>query len=135
MTDSSDRVRVDKWLWATRFFKTRSLATDAVEGGKVHVNGERVKPAKALKVGDTLAIRIGPYAWQVTVLGLSDTRGPAPVAQALYLESDDSRQTREALSAQMRADRNINPLAKGRPTKRDRRTMDRFQSGGGSGED
>jgi ribosome-associated heat shock protein Hsp15 len=127
LSEAPDRLRVDKWLWAARFFKTRSLAADAVDGGKVHVNGERVKPAKTLKVGDALAIRIGPYAWNVSVMGLSDRRGPAPEAQKLYSEGDESRATREAVAAQVRAARPTNPLHKGRPTKKARRDIDRFQ--------
>ena len=127
MSEAPDRLRVDKWLWAARFFKTRSLAADAVEGGKVQVNSERVKPAKTLKVGDTLAIRIGPYAWTVAVLGLSDRRGPAPEAQKLYSEGEESRLAREAVAAQVRAARPTNPLHKGRPTKKARREIDRLQ--------
>lgn len=127
MSEAPDRLRVDKWLWAARFFKTRSLAADAVEGGKVHVNGERVKPAKTLRVGDALAIRIGPYAWNVAVLGLSDRRGPAPEAQKLYSEGEESRLAREAVAAQVRAARPTNPLHKGRPTKKARREIDRLQ--------
>jgi ribosome-associated heat shock protein Hsp15 len=120
-----DRLRVDKWLWAARFFKTRSLAADAVDGGKVQVNGERAKPAKALKPGDALVIRIGPYAWTVTVLALSDRRGPAPEAQKLYAEGEESRLARETVAAQVRAARPANPLQKGRPTKKARRDIDR----------
>lgn len=127
MSEAPEKLRVDKWLWAARFFKTRSLAADAVEGGKVQVNSERVKPAKTLKVGDTLAIRIGPYAWTVAVLGLSDRRGPAPEAQNLYSEGEESRLAREAVAAQVRAARPTNPLHKGRPTKKARREIDRLQ--------
>ena len=126
MSEAPDRLRVDKWLWAARFFKTRSLAADAVDGGKVHVNGERVKPAKTLKAGDALAIRIGPYAWNVVVLGLSDRRGPAPEAQKLYSEGEESRLARETVAAQVRAARPTNPLHKGRPTKKARRDIDRL---------
>ena len=79
-------VRVDKWLWAARFFKTRALATEAVTGGKVEVNGERVKPARAVKPGDTVSVRLGPYLHDVVVRGLSDKRGPASIAQGLYEE-------------------------------------------------
>jgi ribosome-associated heat shock protein Hsp15 len=126
LSEAPDRLRVDKWLWAARFFKTRSLAADAVDGGKVHVNGERVKPAKTLKAGDALAIRIGPYAWNVVVLGLSDRRGPAPEAQKLYSEGEESRLARETVAAQVRAARPTNPLHKGRPTKKARRDIDRL---------
>lgn len=126
MSEEAGRVRVDKWLWAARFFKTRSMAADAVDGGKVHVNGERVKPAKMVKPGDQLAVRIGPYVWNVTVLGLSDRRGPAVEAQKLYVEGEASRLAREAVVAQVRAARPTNPLHKGRPTKKARREIDRF---------
>jgi ribosome-associated heat shock protein Hsp15 len=89
-------VRIDKWLWAARFFKTRSLAQDAVGGGKVKVGDERVKPARELKAGDVLAIRVGEYEWIVTVKALTDRRGPAEVARALYEESEESRTRRAA---------------------------------------
>ena len=126
MSEPPERLRIDKWLWAARFFKTRSIAADAVEGGKVQINGERVKPAKVVKVSDAIVIRSGPYAWNVTVLGLSDRRGPAPEAQKLYSESDESRSAREAVAAQVRAARPTNPLHKGRPTKKARREIDRL---------
>ncbi|MBI1396332.1 MAG: RNA-binding protein [Betaproteobacteria bacterium] len=121
------RVRIDKWLWAARFFKTRSLASTAVEGGKVQVGGERVKPARALKVGDQLSVRIGPYQWSITVCALSDRRGPAPEARKLYVESEESRVARETLAARIRAERPANPLHRGRPTKKARRELDRLQ--------
>lgn len=122
------KLRIDKWLWAARFFKTRSLAADAVECGKVHVNGERVKPAKAVAAGDTLAIRLGPYQFIVEVLALSDKRGPAPQAQQLYRETEESRLRRAALAIELKAQ--PEPAAhEGRPTKRDRREIDRFKSG------
>ena len=88
-------MRIDKWLWAARFFKTRSLATDAVAGGRVHVDGQRVKPAKDVRVGDRLEITIGEATFAVEVLGLADKRGPASQAQALYEESEESRARRE----------------------------------------
>ena len=123
----TERVRLDKWLWAARFFKTRSLATEAVDGGRVQVNGERVKPSRAVHSGDLLAIRIGPYAWTVTVTGLSSRRGPATEARLLFTESDESRLAREDTIARLKAARPINPLHKGRPTKRDRRELDRLR--------
>lgn len=126
MSEPPERLRIDKWLWAARFFKTRSIAADAVEGGKVQINGERVKPAKVVKVGDAIIIRSGPYAWNVTVLGLSDRRGPAPEAQKLYSEGEESRREREAMVAQVKAARPVNPLHKGRPTKKARREIDRL---------
>lgn len=130
MTTDDGRIRIDKWLWAARFFKTRSLASDAVEGGKVQINGERVKPAKAVKVDDRVDIRIGAFSWQVTVLALSDRRGPAPEAQRLYVESEASRAGREETAARIRASRPTNPLQKGRPTKKARRELDRIQDDG-----
>jgi len=125
--DSAGKVRVDKWLWAARFFKTRSLAADAVEGGKVHVNGARVKPAKAVQAGDELRVRLGPYEHVVVVRGVSERRGPAAVAQTLYEETAESREARERLSAQLK----MAPAAfvyedRGRPTKKDRRDLSRF---------
>ncbi len=120
------RLRIDKWLWAARFYKTRSLAAEAVDGGKVQVNGERVKPAKVLKAGDTLAIRNGHFAWQITVLALSERRGPATEASKLYSESDQSRSEREEKSALLKIERQSNPFPGGRPTKKQRRQIIRF---------
>ncbi len=127
MTEESGKLRIDKWLWAARFFKTRSLAADAVEGGKVTMNEARLKPAKAVGVGDRLEIRVGKFRYEVEVLALSGKRGPAPEAQKLYRETDDSRAKREAIAAELRAQ--PQPVFKGRPTKRDRREIDRFESG------
>jgi ribosome-associated heat shock protein Hsp15 len=121
------RVRVDKWLWAARFYKTRSQATDAVHGGKVEVNGARVKPAKELAVGDELRIRLGPYEYLVVVRALSERRGPAVVAQTLYEETAESIVAREKLRE---AHRLAPPMfvyeEKGRPTKKDRRTLSKL---------
>jgi len=120
-------VRLDKWLWAARFFKTRSAAQQAIDGGKVRLNGERSKPAKELKTGDELVIHIGAYEWTVRVVQLSDKRGPATVARTLYEESEDSHAKR-ALEVEKR--RRFNEPAstlKGRPTKRDRRTLEKWQ--------
>jgi ribosome-associated heat shock protein Hsp15 len=127
MHDEGDRVRVDKWLWAARFFKTRSLATEAVAGGKVEVNGDRAKPAKAIKPGDEVRVRVGPYEHTLIVRELSDRRGPASVAQTLYEETVASREARERLAGQLK----LAPAAfvyeeKGRPTKKDRRELSRF---------
>ena len=122
------KLRIDKWLWAARFFKTRSLAADAVECGKVLVNDERIKPAKGVAPGDMLAIRLGPYQFVVKVLALSDKRGPAPQAQLLYSETEESRTRRAALALELKAQ--PEPAAhEGRPTKRDRRDIDRFKHG------
>lgn len=122
MTDS---VRIDKWLWAARFFKTRSLATDAVDGGKVRLNGERVKPARSVKVGDLLDIDNGSTEWQVVVQDLADKRGSAAIAQALYAETEESVAAREKKAEQRKYFREPAETIKGRPTKRDRRDLDK----------
>ena len=128
MSDAEDgRVRIDKWLWAARFFKTRSLAADAIAGGKVQVNGERVKRAKPLQVGDEVRIRLGPYEYQVVVRELSDRRGPAPQAAALYEEKESSRAAREALASQLKSVHAIFTPERGRPTKKDRREINRLK--------
>ena len=125
--DSLDSVRLDKWLWAARFFKTRSLATEAVAGGKVEVNGERAKPAKSVKPGDEIRLRVGPYEHILIVRALGERRGPASVAQGLYEETEASRAERERLAAQHK----LAPAMfvyedKGRPTKKDRRDLADF---------
>jgi ribosome-associated heat shock protein Hsp15 len=125
----SEKFRIDKWLWAARFFKTRSQASDAVECGKVLLNEKRIKPAKAVAVGDRLDIRIGQIQFVVDVMALSNKRGSAPEAQKLYRETDESRQRREAIAAQLKAQ--PRPFYfKGRPTKRDRREIERFKKAG-----
>jgi len=126
--NSAEKFRLDKWLCAARFFKTRSLASDAVECGQVQVNEVRVKPAKSVAVGDMLSIHIGQKHYVVKVLALSNRRGPASEAQKLYRETDESRQKREAFAAQLKAQ--PQPFYfKGRPTKRDRREIERFRKG------
>ena len=126
--ESDDRVRIDKWLWAARFFKTRSLATEAVAGGKVELNGERAKPAKLVQVGDELRIRLGPFEHVLLVRALGERRGPASVAQSLYEERAESRAAREKLSAQLRmAPSGFVYEEKGRPTKKDRRELERLR--------
>jgi ribosome-associated heat shock protein Hsp15 len=127
MQADTDRVRLDKWLWAARFFKTRSLATDAVDGGKVEVNGERAKPAKAVKPGDEIRLRQGPYEHVLVVRQLSERRGPASTAQTLYDETQASRDARERLAAQLKmAPPTFVYEEKGRPTKKDRRDLARL---------
>ncbi|HVL76552.1 MAG TPA: RNA-binding S4 domain-containing protein [Noviherbaspirillum sp.] len=121
----SDPVRLDKWLWAARFFKTRTLATDAVDGGKVRVNGERVKPARNVKEGDTLDIDNGSTRWEVVVRAMADKRGSAAIAQALYAETEASMTRREMLAEERRVFRDPGSTIKGRPTKRDRRLIDK----------
>ena len=124
---STAPVRVDKWLWAARFFKTRSLASDAADGGKVQVDGERAKPAKLVRPGNEVRVRLGPYEHIVLVTGTAERRGTAPDAARLYLETDASREAREKLHWQLtRAAPAMDP-EKGRPTKRDRRTLDRLR--------
>lgn len=123
---SPERVRLDKWLWAARFYKTRSLATQAVEGGKVKLNGARTKPSKELKPGDRLRIHIGAYTWDITVLAISDRRGPASVARQLYAEDEASRLTRQQQVAERRLFMSPGSNLKGRPTKRARRLIHRF---------
>jgi len=123
----SDTVRIDKWLWAARFFKTRSLAQQAIEGGKVKLNGERTKAAKALAAGDELAIHIGDYEWTVTVRVLSDRRGPAAVARELYDESEESRARRAEQIERRKAFGDPGSDRAGRPTKRERRQLERWR--------
>lgn len=119
-------MRLDKWLWAARFFKTRTLASDAVSGGKVQLNGVRVKPSREVKIDDRLEISNGEVHWEITVRALSDKRGPAPEARLLYEESPESIARREV----QRETRKLvaDPAADlhGRPTKRDRRQINRF---------
>jgi len=125
--DDSDRVRLDKWLWAARFFKTRSLATEAIAGGKVEVNGDRAKPAKGVKPGDEVRLRLGAYEHVLIVRNLAERRGPASVAQALYEETQASRDARERLAAQLKmAPPTFVYEEKGRPTKKDRRDLSRL---------
>jgi ribosome-associated heat shock protein Hsp15 len=124
---SEGAVRIDKWLWAARFFKTRSAAQQAIDGGKVKLNGERTKPAKELKPGDQLVIHIAGYEWAVRVLQLSAKRGPASVARLLYEESEESCRARALEVAKRRRFNEPASTLKGRPTKRDRRVLDRWQ--------
>jgi ribosome-associated heat shock protein Hsp15 len=125
MADS--RVRLDRWLWAARFFKTRALAAAAVAGGKVQVNGTRAKPAKQLQVGDALRVRVGPYEWLVTVRDLSERRGPPKTALALYEESPEGRAARERLALQHKIAPAPPYQGKGRPTKKERREIERLE--------
>lgn len=121
------RVRLDRWLWAARFFKTRALAAAAVAGGKVQVNGTRAKPAKQLQVGDGVRVRVGPYEWLVTVRALAERRGPPKAAQALYEESVEGRATRERLAELHKIAPAPAYQGKGRPTKKDRREIERLE--------
>jgi ribosome-associated heat shock protein Hsp15 len=128
MDDLDDgRVRLDKWLWAARFFKTRALAAAAVEGGKVDVNGDRPKRARPIQVGDEIRIRLGPYEHAVVVRELSGRRGPASVAATLYEETAASKVKREALAIQLKSLHAVFGPDKGRPTKKDRREIQRLK--------
>lgn len=130
-SDDVIRVRLDKWLWAARFYKTRSLAADAVEAGRVEVNGERAKRAKQLQVGDSLRIRLGPYYHIVTVRAVSERRGPASVAATLYEENAEGRKAREALQVQVKAAQSASGYDGGRPSKKDRREIEKLRRRGG----
>lgn len=130
MTDAQESgIRIDKWLWAARFFKTRALAAEAVAGGKIKVNGERVKPAKTVRVGDALRIHIGPFEHAIRVQGISARRGPATEAALLYVESDASKAARKQLAARLAAEPMGAPTEQGRPNKRARRERIRFKHG------
>jgi ribosome-associated heat shock protein Hsp15 len=129
-SDEIVRVRLDKWLWAARFFKTRALAATAVETGKVEVNGERAKRAKQLQIGDSVRIRLGPYHHIVMVRALSEIRGSAPIAAKLYQETEEGRKAREALQVQMKAAQSESGYQPGRPTKKDRRDIERMRRKG-----
>ncbi len=119
-----DAVRIDKWLWAARFFKTRSLATDVVLAGHVQVNGLRVKPSKEVHAGDDVELRIGTVQWSVAVTGLSDKRGSATVARTLYVETPESVAAREEQALARRLARPLGADLGERPTKQDRRRLD-----------
>lgn len=126
MADSEEAIRLDKWLWAARFFKTRQLAIDAIDGGKVHLNGNRVKPAKEVRPGQEVSVRKGPYEFVVIVKGISGRRGPASQAAELYEETPESLAEREKLSAQLKA---AGPVAapETKPDKKDRRQIAAFK--------
>ncbi len=121
-----DDVRIDKWLWAARFFKTRSVAAEAVGGGKVYVNGVRVKPSRTVKLGDQLEITRGEEHFVVVVRGVSDSRGPASVATTLYEETEESAAKRLVLRDEKRFERISRPVPPSRPDKRARRDIRKF---------
>lgn len=123
MTDSPDSIRIDQWLWAARFFKTRSLAKQAVEAGRVEVGGQRPKASRAVRVGDRLGIARGDEHFEIDVLAISAVRGPAPVAQALYAETEDSKARREKVRAERAAMRDGYRAPEQRPDKRARRLI------------
>ena len=123
-----DKLRIDKWLWAARFYKTRSLACDEIDKGRVQVNGAPVKPAREVKAGDSVQLRNGAITRTVTVLAVSDKRGPAPQAALLFKETEDSVQQRQQAAEQRRlAPEPALTLTQGRPTKRDRRDADKLR--------
>ena len=120
-------LRIDKWLWAARFFKTRSLAQAAVEGGKVRLNGERVKPAREVRCGDALEVVLAETRWEIEVVALSDKRGPAPQARLLYAESESGRLRRLAEAEARRLAVEPADTLHGRPTKRVRRSLSKLR--------
>jgi ribosome-associated heat shock protein Hsp15 len=125
--DSAPGQRIDKWLWAARFFKTRSLAAEAVAGGKVHVDGERVKPARLVRPGSLVRVRKGEVEYTVSVESTAARRGPAPEAAHLYTETEASRRQRETRAAERRAAAASHPAhGSGRPSKRDRRRLEQI---------
>ncbi|EDY87678.1 RNA-binding S4 domain protein [gamma proteobacterium HTCC5015] len=124
---SLQTLRLDKWLWAARFYKTRSLATAAISGGHVHLNSERIKPAKTLKCGDEVRIRKGQMEITIVVEAISDRRGPAAVAQTLYRETAESQIKREQDKSQIRAERAALPTTRGRPDKHTQRELRRLK--------
>jgi len=123
-------MRLDKWLWAARFFKTRSLASDAIAKNQIKVSRQRVKPSRNIAVGDTVLVEKPPYQHEVTVLGFTAQRGPAREAQLLYEELSSSVEQRETLANQLRVERQMNPrfISDGRPSKKQRRQIIRFQN-------
>jgi ribosome-associated heat shock protein Hsp15 len=130
MDDAKEPIRIDKWLWSARFFKTRSLAADAVSGGKIEVNGDRAKPSRIVRAGDKLTIRRGPYEWTILVKEVARLRRPASQARQLYEETEESARKREASIAQLKLERLPEFDAPGRPSKKDRRAIARFTKRG-----
>jgi len=128
--ETDAQTRIDKWLWAARFFKTRSLAAEAVAGGKVEINGTRAKPSRTVRIGDYLNIRRGPYEWTIIVKGVGKQRGPAPEAQSLYEETEASKQRRVDLSLDLKFQRPPEFETPGRPSKKARRAILRFTKHG-----
>ena len=130
MSDATPKLRIDKWLWAARFFKTRSMASDAIAKNRVRVDGQRIKASRTISVGNRVQIEKPPYEFVVTVLGLSDQRRGAKEAVLLYQETDDSVERRAVLSARLRNDRmaRLGVAGAGRPSKRQRRQIIRFQN-------
>lgn len=132
MADNTTKVRLDKWLWAARFFKTRQLACEAINGGKVHLNGQRTKPGKEVKVGSRLRIHKGSLEWDIEITVLASQRRPAVEAKSFYEESEESFQRRQRLTEDLRAQKSLEsrPL-RGKINKKDRRMIHRFTGKGG----
>ena len=124
------KIRLDKWLWAARFFKTRSLAAEAIEGGKVELNSERAKRAKGVQPGDMVRVRVGPYLHEVVVRALSERRGPASEAALLYEETEESRKGRERMALQLKSVTHDFAFERGKPSKKERRDIHRFRGRG-----
>jgi len=127
MAEPADSMRLDKWLWAARFFKTRRLAAEAVQGGKVHLNGLRSKPGKEVHPGARLTISKGPFEWDVEVMVIPKQRRPASEARRFYIESEQSHERRQQLTEQIRAEKSSQPQPAHRPNKRERRLIHRFK--------
>lgn len=130
LENGGDKVRLDKWLWAARFYKTRGLSAAAIDAGRIEVNGERAKRSRLVQPGDRIRIRSGPYEHIVEVRGVSERRGPAPEAQALYEEDSESVKAREAMASHVRAMNAGTGYESGRPTKKDRREIERLKRRG-----
>ena len=122
------KVRIDKWLWAARFFKTRAMATEAINGGHVHVNGQRIKPSRPLSIGDELTVTKPPYTFIIEVIDLSEKRGPASKAMLLYQETEQSQLKRETLREQIKLQAANSPAPRRRPDKQQRRKIIRFKN-------
>ncbi|MBL0123228.1 MAG: RNA-binding S4 domain-containing protein [Betaproteobacteria bacterium] len=133
MSDAPQSVRLDKWLWSARFFKTRQLSIEAINAGHIELNGDRAKPAKSVKPGDEVTVRKPPYEYILVVTAVSEKRGSATIARELYSETAESIAAREKLLAELRE--MPTPIFKGRPTKRDRRTLENWQRAASHGDD
>lgn len=126
-TERAGTVRLDKWLWAARFYKTRALSAQAIEGGKIEVNGERAKRSKLVREGDKMRIRMGPYEHVIDVTGVSSSRGSATIAATLYKETEESKKAREVMASHVRAMNANTGYESGRPTKKDRRDIEKVR--------
>ncbi len=127
--DQPESIRLDLWLWAARFFKTRALASEAIERGNVRLNNSRAKPSRNVRIDDELTIHKGPYEWQVRVNGIANKRGPASQAVTLYCETDSSKQNRKTMSEQLKLNRMAIPKTDGRPDKHQRKQIIKIKKG------